>query len=609
MTRPWWEQRGDAAGAAVAATLRRLDDNQRHRHDHTVHCARMYSNTLARWIAGDRINYRNLTAKLRMNTIKAVIDTATSHISTVRSRPRFLTDGGSHAEQTRAKNLSKFVLGQFLWADHYACSRQIFRDAAIFGTGIAMIRHRTWTDKNGKLHGDVIEERVMPNEVVVDEVDGLNGKPRQLFRHKTLGREAAKAIFPKKFHKAIDEAEYVRDNRVHFSHNISDPISVIEAWYLPTLAGTGGKHIITLNNTVLFEEEWKRPDFPFVFFHWSSPVGGFWGSGLVDELTDMQVEMNFLLQKIQRMMTLATSKVLAEEGTVNREQFSNDDWGVVEYARGRPAPVFTPIQSISGEYFAQIDRLHARMFETAGVSQLSATGMKPAGLESGVALRESQDIESKRFQDVQQAWEEYHMRCAHQYVEAAKQLDEALPGGYRLLAKGDRSLEALRFNQVDLSRDRYQIQIWPSNMLPKTPAGRIEMIQALAQISPELSQNLIAELNFPDTEEAVSLVSADGELADHVIEQMLDRGEYRPPDQFMNLPLTMGRVRLALLRAETRGVPDDRLQLLRDFLVDADAILRGQEAAAMQAAEQQLLRQQQLQQPDPGAVIAGQEGV
>lgn len=563
---PWWTKDSQVQDAVVSS-LRTLDDNQRHRQDFNLRHLRLYGSHSIVGLGGSDYARPYNDGTLKMNVVKAVIDAVVAAISTVRPRPMFLTKRGDATLIKKAKNLNKFSLGQFHHVGQYELGQDIFRDAAIFGTGIEKIVERD---------GDLCAERVFPNELVVDDIEARYGKPRQLFQHKEVSRDLAAGLWPE-FESEIRDAALVRDhNGSYLAHDgIVDPVSIIEAWHLPSRPDADdGRHVICTDNAVLLDEPCEF--FPFTFFRWATRPLGFFGVGLAEELTNIQVEMNQLLKKIQESMNLASSQIWAQKGSVNKAYFSNQNWAVREYT-GQP-PTFLPVQAISPEYYTWVDRLWARAFEIAGVSQLTATGRKPAGLNSGAALREYQDVQSQRFQHVQQRWEYFHLDVARIMIRLARQIDEAGDGGYQIVARSDKGLEDMSFKDVSLEDDKYQMQVFPTSLLPQTPAGKLQTIQELGQISPEMQQLMLSQLDFPDVEQAVSLITAPLDMVDTLIDRFLSHEPlseaYRPPEPFMDLGLALQRMQQALLRADMDGYPEERLELLRQFMSEAHALLQ-----------------------------------
>ena len=69
----------------------------------------------------------------------------------------------------------------------------------------------------------------------------------------------------------------------------------------------------------------------------------------------------------------------------------------VEAAAGEGQVEYHSPNLVSAELLSERERLLGLTLQMPGISQLAARSMKPAGLDSGVALREYQDIEAERF--------------------------------------------------------------------------------------------------------------------------------------------------------------------------------------------------------------------
>ena len=126
-------------------------------------------------------------------------------------------------------------------------------------------------------------------------------------------------------------------------------------------------------------------------------IEGWYGTGLVEQLTPIQMELNRIALRTQQAMHLmAVPRVYVERGSqVVLSHLNNDIGNIIEYT-GTP-PVVNVGQAASGEVYAQFDRLYAKAYETTGISQLSAASLKPEGLNSGRAIREYNDLQTDRF--------------------------------------------------------------------------------------------------------------------------------------------------------------------------------------------------------------------
>lgn len=562
----WWKSDPKDVHDAVFATFRKIDERQRYRQESNRKWLSSYNNQNLSSIAGSGYASDDSASRLKLNVTRAVIDASIAHIATNRPRPQFLTMDGNYSYQRKAKALNDFSAGQFYSGRLYEKALQVFRDACIFGTGFLKV----YPDLED---GEVHIERVFPDEILVDDRDARNGDPRVLFQHKEVDRYVLRERFPD-FADKLEYAEFSRETV--FGENDetdSDMVSVIEAWHLPSGPESGdGRHIICASNCTLLDEEWDEECFPLVKFCHTEPTLGYYGSGLTEQLYEIQAEVNYLLQKIQHLMTLATSQVWVEQGTnVNVSHLNNEDWAVRTYA-GKP-PIFMNVQSVSAEYFAHLDRLYERAFEIAGISQLQAQSVKPRGLNSGAALREYTDTASRRFLHISNSWEQWHMDVADRMIDAARYLDNRLDGGYALVARGRNTVYNLDFKDIDLDKDKYVIRVFPTNMLPETPAGKMETIKEYAQVDPNLGQYLVRQLEFPDLESYVSLSNAPTDLCDMLMEQMLEHGKYQPPEPFMPLQQMHARMVHGLIRAEVNGAPEDRVDLVRQFLSETQDLM------------------------------------
>jgi hypothetical protein len=412
---------------------------------------------------------------------------------------------------------------------------------------------------------------VFPDEVITDDNESKYGYPRTMYQHKTINREVLAEIFPDAADN-IMRAKFIRDN-VQEPEGVADVLSVVEAWHLPSGENAkDGRHSIVISNQTLVDEEWTKPFFPIIDFQWSPAPIGYYGIGLAEELNSIQVEINYLAQKIQRLMTLATSQIWMMKGSqVNQSSMNNEDWSINTYT-GQP-PTFMNPQSVSSEYFMHIDRLIGRAYEIAGVAQMNASGVVPRGLESGRAIRAYSEQTSKRFLHVQQMWERFHMRAAKLYIDAAADLQQYGEGGYTVLSKTEKGLEEINFKDASMDKNVYQLQVFPTSFLPDTPAGKLETIKELGEIDPRIQQQMLSLLEFPDLERATNLINAPLKLCDRLIEDMLEKGIYRAPEPGWDLQMCVDRMNLQIIEAQNSGYPEERIELLRDFIAESDAMM------------------------------------
>jgi hypothetical protein len=106
----------------------------------------------------------------------------------------------------------------------------------------------------------------------------------------------------------------------------------------------------------------------------------------------------------------------------------------------------------------------------------------------------------------------------------------------------------------------------------------VESLEARGYIDRAQSLKL---LDFPDIDAEMSLELAPMELIDERIQKIIDGDEYLAPHPRMDLDMALKRSMLAYQRGEQRGLPEDKLDRLGQFI---DAISELQAKAAPAAA-------------------------
>ena len=565
----WWSEKTEPH-ESVFEVVEHLIDNQNHHSSNNYNHARLYGNISYRDLGtGGLANSAKTSAKNRvtLNVIQSMCDTVTARVAKAKPMATYLTTGGDWAMQRKAKLLTKFTSGQFYGSDIYKVAPKVFLDACVFGTGVLHIFERD---------GEIACERVFPDEIIIDDLEARYGEPRQMFRRKVVDKQVLASLFPE-FAKQIEEASPIEDE--DSLYRASEQIECIEAWHLPSSKDADdGRHVIAIENATLLDDSWDRSDFPFSFIHWTSRLLGFWGQGLAEQLTGIQVEINRLLRNIQQQMHLATPKVFVESGSkISKAHINNEIWGVIEYA-GTPPQFFVP-KTVSGEIFSHLDRLFNRAYEIAGVSQLAAGAKKPAGLESGVALREFQDIESERFLMVAKAYEQLFLDAAAQMIDIAREVHDR-GDTFDVISHGDDDIERIDWNDIDLERDEYVMKVYPTSLLPTTPAAKLQKVIEMLQAGMLTQQEAKALLDYPDLESVNSMATASQEIFNMLIERILEKGIYQSPEPYMNLAMGIQMMQSAYLRAKINSVPEAKLDLFRRFIEDSIGMLAKMQAAA-----------------------------
>lgn len=562
----WFRAEKEAVHVDLFAAMDHLEKNQPSRDENLLKYIRLYGGADGGGITpGTYAKTVPLSKdRIRLNVIQSVTDAVTSRIAKNKPLPMFLTNDGNFDQRTRAKGMNKYLEGVFYANDvHSAKNGQLaFKEGALLGTGMCKVFRE---DDEVKI------ERVFTGEIRVDESEAFYGAPSNLYQHKFLSRDILISEYPKLEDKILDANAHNPDSEVDTM--LVDHIKVVEAWHLPSGPNAkDGRHVISVDGVDLSDTVWDKPYFPFPQVDWAVNLMGFWGRGLAEELIGIQIEINKLLIKIQKAYhLLAHPWILREIGSqVTSASIQNVTGTIIDYAGEMPKVVTHNV--ISAEVYQHLDRLYNRAFEIAGVSVLSAQSQKPTGLDSGVALRTFEDIESARFLTVGQAYEQFFMDMAKMAIDITREI--AADGKeVSTVVRAGKKIETVKWKDVELSEDDYVMKVFPVSSLPTSPAGKfqavIERIEA-GMLSKEQGMQL---LDFPDLTSETSVNLAALENIDWTISRMLDHGEFIPPDPLQALELGIQRTMAAYLMAVTDKAPEERLDMLRQWMDGAQQLL------------------------------------
>lgn len=565
----WWMSKGNDLAQNVTAFVSHTDKQQSYRSSDNLKYAKLYGNYEI--LGLDAYSYSrsntayNTSHRVTMNVVQSMIDTVVSKITKNKPRPNFLTEGGDFSLQQKAKKLTKFVDGIFGSTKYYAKSEKAFLDACIFGTGAIKIF---------TANGEIKCERVFIEELKVDDTEAYYSEPRQIHQVKYIHKDVLMGMFPKQA-KLIEMADHTQDNYPNSNSQLRtrQMIKVTESWRLPShKKANDGKHAITINELTLLDEKYEKSYFPFVFLRWGDRPVGFFGQGLAEQLMGLQLEINKILRTIQVSMHLVSvPKLLVEASSkIVTAHLNNKIGGIIRYA-GTP-PSYAQLGSIPPDLFSHLDRLYARAYEISGISQLSAQSSKPSGLDSGKALREFSHIESERFLSVARRYEASFIEAAEKMIDMARDLHKSNKD-LKIKAKGSKFIETIKWSEVDMEEDKYMLDIFPASSLSQTPAGRLQDVQDLMAAGFIGREDGLKLLDFPDLEAANNMLNADAQNLDRIIEKMIDDGEYFPPEPYQNLENAVRKMQQAYLMFRMQGAPESRLELLRQYMEDAQGLI------------------------------------
>ena len=533
---------------------------------------------------------------LIINTLFSVYKTLLARVCINRPRPQFLSDGGSWSLRRRAKRLDKFVLGEFHRNNVYALTEQAFSDALWADIGIV------------KVHGRqrVLIERVFPGEILVDEQGALTSPPRTLYHVKDIPAEVLKADYPEheqRINDAVARRGLIGYGGERSSLVATDLITVYEAYHLPSKVGADdGRLVIAIETGSLYDDQWDDDRFPFAFAYWTQLPIGFYGQSLVEQQAPIQRNTNELFARFEESFGINAMRVFAEEGTIDREHMTNRPGDIVFVKKTAARwPTVQAAGSVPSDSYQHAWNLVRAQKESAGLSEYSTSASKPSGDMSGVALRALQDVETQLHGLAVRAYERFVMDVAELTVRQARRIHEET-GEYQVSYVGRRFVQSIKWDDVDL--DHYVLQLWPANMLPATPAGKLATVQDMLALQLINEQEARVLLDSPDID-GISMEGTEVEFIDFIAEKLLD-GESWPPQEYLsNLSMAVRRIGWHIMEAHMDGATAEDVQPLIDWLGQA-----AQEHLKRQARTQAIMSEAQAAMaPPPAAGPAMAQGM
>ena len=541
---------------------------------------------------------------MAFNAAQNVIETLHAQLNETPISIMPITTGGGFLERQRAIQLGHAIDGEFAENQCEMVQEDVTRDGYVIGTGLSKVFRE---------YGRVCIEHTPSEDIVVDDAEGRLRRPRSMFHRMHIDRFQLASLYGIRDEGLYGEAETRRKRILSANANPikgaskgdSELIEVWEAWHLPsqpaknTLASTDeaeeeepgeseatetndatdpdtdGCHVICISDCTLVCEPWTRNRFPFSVFRPRPRMRCFWGLSEMHALAAPQREYEKVTQKIQSANHLmGGTHVIAPEGSnLTERDIDNGQGTAIIYSGNVPPQAFNP-EPVNPQTYQYQQSLPATMMASRGVSPTAATSQVPAGLQnaSGKALQVFEDAGSKRRVLDQRALERWKIDTAQLVIEEARLLAEENPS-YTTRYRAHKSVKKLSWKDVLMDEDNFVLTLPPVSSLSKTPAGKFSQLTEMLAgqvINVEQFRRLYG---LPDLEAENEIDTADTDIVDRNLEIIVIEGRYLSPQPFDNLQLALTRAGKFYNMCRVQELPEDRLNLLQNYIVDCKAML------------------------------------
>ncbi len=491
--------------------------------------------------------------RLSLNIVRSMSQTVVAKMfAKTPPKPKFDISGGTYDDKTAAEQCEQGMDGIFY--DTAFATRvlpAVGSCTTVYGTGSVLIHD------DGKT---VKIDAVNPTEWLIKEGEGLYGKPRNLGRTRLVDRAVLSMRYGDviEARMAIAEAPGVNAEDDGALNDSSDMVRVYELWHLPDDDGKNGRHVICIGGWAFLDKEYEEDEFPVVFIRWTSPLPGlgFWGEGLAFELTGLQLEINKLLQQIQKGHHLITGHwYLNESAKIPTAHINNDLGAIIRFAGVRPDYVAPSI--IAPEVYQHLWNLVQRSYEIAGISQLSSGALLPGKDMSGAAIDNFHDIESERFMTLGRDIEEFTCQVAMKAAIAAKRVKMKT----RTLVDG--KLIAIDWGTIEADLRTSRVQVYPASSIPSTYSGKLQWANQMAKWIPD--DDMLDILGIPDVEGTQNRLLAPRRIIERNLNAIVKGDEYMPPEPLDDHKLALRLASQMYSMARLDGLDEGRLDLLRQY--------------------------------------------
>jgi hypothetical protein len=238
------------------------------------------------------------------------------------------------------------------------------------------------------------------------------------------------------------------------------------------------------------------------------------------------------------------------------------------------APEFVTPVTITEDQFRYHDQLEASILDMWCVSG-QAVGSDPLGRDaSGRARLAQEQLDDRRLVPLLQNLEDFVEQIGYLLIEAARKVKPS----FVTVGKARQEIDYPRFD------GKVRIRAFPLSNIPQSIAGRQDWIdRAFAQgrLTKEDKDRLEG---MPDVEGEIDLMSASSDEVVHALDQIVEEGKYQPPTGVGDLQMAYAKTQARISYEKRRGLDDDKLSLLFQYLAALDELLAEAEPAPQPAA-------------------------
>jgi hypothetical protein len=352
-------------------------------------------------------------------------------------------------------------------------------------------------------------------------------------------------------------------------------VTLCEGWYPSQGQKEPGVHVMSVGDIVLNAGKTKmdpEEDHPFSFLCAYNIGPGWQYQGVVEQTLADQWQLNQQNRIIAENQRRGAQNrwLVHEKSGVEAGSLINKTAQITRYS-GEVPPQLVVYQVSPPELYKDRDATRARILNRIGVNQFAAMGSKPAGINSGEAIREYGDHAGQRHKTLGENLETYVVDAGRKLTWACEKVKPDVK------APGRRGAKLLDWDDVKLPVGTYSVELaFAISSLPRTPEGLVDKANELLQMG-KLDATAYARITQnPDVDAALDPSLASQDAIESILDGICEDGETTAPDPGLDLDLAFTLANQRYWRCIADKAPQDILDMLVDFRDDVQRLRKAQ---------------------------------
>lgn len=538
------------------------------------------------------------------NVVQAIVDTKVNHTIRNEVRPLFMTEGGDSDLRERVDAMQDACDGQREILELEEMEEQAAWNGFIFGNG------------GEEYSADVANSRILVTPVwhwnyFVSRQEARSNKPQQLFSRQVIPRDVLLSFLanarPEVLQAVKDAPAASWDDAKEFDSGevgkVADLVIVWKGWHLPSgrvdltdpkafgksdkdgrsvKPNHDGLHMVCLDGTKaappLLVRPWPYDHFPVAWFKPNRIPGSFWGRGEPEILAATQLESNQWNERVYQVLDryARPAIVLSKGAKLNPAQINNalfNIWQVEGNVNGAMEVINQP--AVSQELVARLDRLPAQARDQRGMSEMSMTARRPAGIDHKPGLKYLADTETIRHIIEFRAWKRYQLDRYKNIIRCLSELSEHDPN-FEVIFEKDEQLTRAKWSEIAAKPDEYRIKEKGTNLFSQDPSEQAEQIADLVERGLLPPSALFQAVKSPDLQALADDKEILRKNAIATVKKVIKGPEYSEdmmPTPYHDLETCKAEALKAFNRLQLNGEGAEKIERVVSFLADVDELM------------------------------------